>query len=59
MAKQSKLQPPDVAGFTFSYKKRESFHDFLLIEDVIKMVPFDWRDLIMQVEEEPYLQVIN
>lgn len=23
------------------------------------MVPFDWRDLIMQVEEEPYLQVIN
>lgn len=53
MAKQSKLQPPDII------KKRESFHDFLLIEDVIKMFPFDWRDLIMQVEEEPYLQVIN
>lgn len=31
----------------------------LLIEDVIKKVPFDWRDLIMQVEEEPYFQVIN
>lgn len=31
----------------------------LLIEDVIKKVAFDWRDLIMQVEEEPYFQVIN
>lgn len=59
MAKQSKAQSPDIVRSLFFYKEKESFFDFLLIKDVIKMVPFDWRDLIMQVEEEPYLQVIN
>lgn len=58
MAKQSTLWSSDTVGFLSSYEKK-SFHGFLLIEDVTKMVTLDWRQLIMQVEEEPYLQIIN
>lgn len=57
MAKQSTLQSSDIVGLLFSYEKR--FRGFLLIEDVIKMVTLDWRELIMQVEEEPYLHIVN
>lgn len=40
MAKQSTLQSSDIVGFLFSYEKK-SFHGFLLIEVVIKMVTLD------------------
>lgn len=58
MAKLSTLQSSDIVGFLFSHEKK-SFHGFLLIEVVIRMVTLDWRELIMQVEEEPYLQIVN
>lgn len=40
MAKQSTLQSSDIVGFLFSHEKK-SFHGFLLIEVVIKMVTLD------------------
>lgn len=40
MAKLSTLQSSDIVGFLFSHEKK-SFHGFLLIEVVIRMVTLD------------------